>query len=167
MSDDECTRKESRMLEKAIDELRKKRNASGKPAEGIWYYIWLKPNWKFFSVQNGERMHCEMWERFVKHEIKDHYKLNDEDVDKIEDVLCSMPRGRCNFVNDRFELYHGDDFPSGKNAETEKTKIMGWFNLTALYFHDRDKVKFVFDPHYKMSQEEKDIVESVLGPIPY
>jgi len=167
MSDDECTKKESEMLEKAIDELRKKRNASGKPSEGIWYYIWLKPNWKLKVVQSGESLHLDMWERFVKHEIKDHYKLSDEDIDKIEELTCCMPRGRCCLVNDHFELYHGDNFPKGRDAEAEKTKLMGWFNLTALYFHDREKVKFIVDPHYGVPQDEKDIAESVLGPIPY
>ena len=166
--DDNITQQEKDALTEAIKELRIKRKvASNKPEEGIWYYIWMKPNWKLVDLQGGDNMHGELWQDLVHHRIKDHYKLTLEQVDVLEDASQGVPRGRVVLERDKYVFYHGGDFPTGKSTDAEKKKLIGLFNLTCFYLEDKNRVEFRFAEHYKMDPDEQEIVKSVLGEVSY
>lgn len=143
------------------------------PKIGIWYYLWLKPNWKLWTMpmkENQDWSHGEVWSAALAEDVAKHYGLNSDQTEELKNAPYGLPRGRVD-VRDLimgrptggFHVYHGDDFPLPK--ESELKKIIGKFDLTRLTLEN--KVKIEVHDHEKMSESDKETIQNLIGPIPY
>ena len=145
------------------------------PKIGIWYYLWLKPNWKLWTMPLTEEKnwsHYEVWNGAIAEDLAKHYGLNDNQMERLKDVAYGFPRGRVDvkdLISGRpaggFTIYHGDDFPSKLSKESELKKIIGKFDLTRLALENKIKIEVI--DHEKMSESDKDAIQNLIGPVPY
>ena len=160
------TPQQQEAMERSIAELRRKKNASGRPAEGVWYYAWFKPSWKLFVLQGDNRMHVDLWAVIVQ-DLASRYKLDDVAVDKLESAFDGMPRGRCCLEDGRYVMHHGGDWPSRQSVESQKKRLLGEFSLVPFYLADKSRVEFKHDENYRMEPADQKAIVEVLGDIPY
>jgi hypothetical protein len=147
------------------------------PNIGIWYYIWLKPNWELrFLLRKLDDPknvgHVKFWQSLVE-EIDKHYSLTDEGISTLRGLPYGMPRGRVELKDATagrvltpqtvFVLYHGNDFPLPKQAEI-KTLITS-FDLVPFALEHR--VIDAFTDHETTVEEHRKKTQEILGPIPY
>lgn len=139
------------------------------PIGGIWYYVYLKPKWELVILHGEERLHLDMWEKHVIPMLKKKYKLSAKRAVRLMDVSYAMPRGRVTEFVERgtstFIIRHGDDFPQGTSKNSELKKIVAYFGLTNRIV--LKQVEFEVDPHEQMDPEEQDVLEEIIGPVPY
>jgi hypothetical protein len=145
------------------------------PKIGIWYYLWLKPHWKLWTMpltEDKNWSHYEVWNAVLAEDVAKHHGLDDDQTERLKDVAYGMPRGRID-VKDlalgrptgNFTIYHGDDFPSSLSKESELKKIIGRFDLTRLALENKVKIEVV--DHEKMSESDKEQIQQIIGPITY
>lgn len=135
--------------------------------EGIWYYVWLKPNWHL-SVQYGDQVqHYFQWRDIVVPLLVDHYKLSHEQAEKLSPIHTAMPRGRVvgEFYGREFTMAHGGDFPRGQSEQGEIKRLMGVFNLSKMAV--LGKVKVITHDHEKMTTDHKKRLQKIIGKVPY
>ncbi|MDP1712424.1 MAG: hypothetical protein Q8K86_08205 [Candidatus Nanopelagicaceae bacterium] len=146
------------------------------PRIGIWYYLWLKPEWvlKAMPVKIGGPgiQHYKVWSVLAEEAAK-HFNLNDEQLRVVARLPYSMPRGRVDYrdlktgaAQRRFILYHGNDFPSTLDVAAETRRIIGEFNLTSQLLNHQN-VGPQFDEHETMLIKQQEELRKVLGDIPY
>jgi hypothetical protein len=154
---------------------------SRKPSSGLWYYVYFAPSWKrevFLATAHGSIGHDIAWKDYVVPELMKHYKIADRDQERaLVSAYRGMPRGRVDMSASSNEfrmagekpnawyLFHGDDFPKGLIAESEKSLLVSDFHLTN--FAVRDLVEFKFARHETMLPEHKEIVQKIIGHVPY
>ena len=145
------------------------------PKLGIWYYLWLKPKWKLWTMPLGAEdrpwTHPEAWEVLAE-DLGKHYQLDQERVELVKGLHYALPRGRVDTKEletgkqlGRITLYHGDDFPSGLSREGELKRIIAQFDLTKLALHDQ--IDALFARHKTMDANQQRMLQEVIGPIPY
>jgi len=148
------------------------------PKVGIWYYLWLKPNWKLVmlpsKIDEKTIPHVKAWFLSFVEDLAEHYKLSEVQKTRLKDVPWCMPRGRVDYLNlatgkplleGNFNIYHGGDFPSNLSQEGEIKKIISEFDLTSLHLQGR--VQVVQNEHEKMDPQHQKEAQAILGPIPY
>ena len=146
-----------------------------RPSEGIWYYIYLKPEWGFlhwkFTEYPTAYDHPKVWVDYVLPVLVKHYKLTDDQTDKLKPLYYSMPRGRINHLaflpghssSGRWVVAHGRDFPLDEDSELKN--IVNAFNLSGLVLWKM--VDFEVADHEKMSKRHMEDIQKIIGPVPY
>jgi hypothetical protein len=157
------------------------------PTSGIWYYVWLKPRWELVVFpeldENGEKeygdlAHLEAWMNYLVPKLVSHYglKLTDVQLDQFTDAYRGVPRGRVDISDDLVHgdvpkgqsvwyILHGNDFPKGKNAESELGKIMRELRIAG--FAASGRVQMKFSEHETMVGSHCELLRQFLGEIPY
>jgi hypothetical protein len=162
-----------------LDIRKKVMQEDARPSPGIWYYLWLKPEWKRIIVRYtdyGPYGHPEFWEEYIAHEILSFYKIEKSKLDQVADLCYSMPRGRVERMPDTgimmanekpgvWYMDYGGDIPSSLNAEAEQRRLISEFNLSG--FANRDMVEFRVVNHEKMLGEHKEKLQKLIGDISY
>ena len=136
------------------------------PSEGIWYIIYLKPNWvlkTYKEIDFPDCAHAQMWEDDLSHVVADHYKVPQK---KLASLPYAFPRGRIANLNpgrgittpsdrygDKWVVYYGKDLPGGDGKW--KAKILSSFDLSSFI----GRVEWKLDDH-EITQEE-DVAEMV------
>jgi hypothetical protein len=118
------------------------------PHTGIWYYLWLKPQWKLWTYPyhdvKKQWSHFEIWQELCK-TVESHYAVGH--IEEMQELPYCFPRGRVdtsdilttgeqmlrNEVKDpvmpaEYYLLHGD-WPSALSPAGELKKIISLFNL--------------------------------------
>lgn len=156
---------------------RHKLNEDRRPSPGIWYYIYLAPEWKRLAFRYIEYPkvpdHPTAWQEYVVPALTTHYKLTPEQARQLEDLPYAMPRGRVDLtanqpndpISNKWLMSFGNDFPAGLDVETEKGRLINDFNLAN--FACRDMVIFTVHEHEKMTLKHKDAIQKIIGPVPY
>jgi hypothetical protein len=130
----------------------KKRNIPGvcdDPCEGVWYWVYLKPDWRFFHVV-GKIGHPAFWRETAAPSIARHYKLSSSRAWALESLYYAMPRGRVVLWEDgKAYVGHGGDAPKLIGDVAIKTVISA-FGLSRLMMVKR--VVITVEPHEKMER---------------
>jgi len=165
--DKEVTKK----LDRLLDSL--KRNAlkeDVRPSEGVWYWVWLKPSWVLrefrFTEYGGDIQHDVAWRNYIAPEIAKHYKVSLNEVvgvDSLINAYTGMPRGRVAKTSSKWVFYHGNDTPV--NFAKAKLMIAARFNLRNALVDGT--ATFMYDEHEAMQDEDKAVIEAVIGEVPY
>jgi hypothetical protein len=137
----------------------------GFATEGIWYYVYLRPDWHLMYDLDPNASHLQFWRKTVAPMLMDWYKLDDSARVKLSELSTSMPRGRVLLNERRYGIYHGDDFPKGLSRDGELKKIVSAFGLSRYYILKR--VDVCFEPHECMDKKQQTALRKLLGKIPY
>jgi hypothetical protein len=157
------------------------------PTAGIWYYIWLKPQWELIVFpaldENGEKeygdlAHLEAWMNYLVPKLVTHYglKLTKEQLEQLTDAYRGVPRGRVDISDDLIHggtpkgpsmwfIFHGNDFPKGKNIESELGKIMRELRIAG--FAASGKIQTKYSEHETMVESHQKVLQQLLGEIPF
>lgn len=133
--------------------------------EGIWYYIWLRPDWHLMYDLDPQASHLQFWRKTVAPMLVDWYKLKESARIKLGELNASMPRGRVLLDEGRYGIYHGEDFPKKLSQEGELKKIVSAFGLSRYWILRRVDVRF--EPHECMDKKQQTALRKLLGKIPY
>ncbi len=146
-----------------------------RPKLGIWYYLWLKPEWKLWHYEytdvDKNLSHYEAWQVLAV-DVAKHYGITDQSkIDALKEAYLCMPRGRVDSSQglnltstvEWYGIFHGNDFPKPQSAEVKK--IIGLFDLTSLLF--AEKVRVIQVEHEMMDSDHQNIAKGILGEIPY
>ena len=143
-----------------------------RPSAGIWYIIWLKPNWvlRTYSENDFPNVdHFTIWDRALHIEVADYYKINEK---KIQNLTYAFPRGRVVYRNKRgrpvsvsmtsdmtgkWFLYHGNDSPGG--ISKWKKKLITEFNLGGFL----GNITWNYEEHECMQREDVHQMSSIIG----
>jgi hypothetical protein len=165
-----------------------------RPSEGIWYYIYLYPDWELIPVlatEYGGYGHEQFWARYLAPKIVDHYELGmgtkiyrDSAIRKIRELHLSMPRGRVSAPPKQKIEYagtlgekgsedpgvwyfdHGNDFPAGMILEDQQKRLISLFNVTGPAISGN--VEFREVDHERMSRTQcNQMCEILKIDIPY
>ena len=119
------------------------------PCEGIWYWVYLRPEWRFYH-SIGKIGHPAFWREMVAPAIAKHYRLPKKKVAALMEICCSMPRGRVVLWEDgKAYIGHGGDAPKIIGDVALKTVISA-FGLSRLVIVKR--VVVGVEPHEKMEK---------------
>lgn len=142
--------------------------AIGKPLEGPFYFLYLKPNWVLKSFAAETFMgHPDFWEALVDSTIAPHYKITDpRRIAAIKNIPYSMPRGRISDYQRPGRPMEwigqiGNDFPWDQSL---RKKIVAEFNLSQQYL--AGLVRFVPDYHEVMIPDDHRQFEELVMPLP-
>ncbi len=133
--------------------------AAGKPLQGPWYMLYLKPNWvlRCMPMPEMEFMgHPAFWSGLVDKDIVPFYKINDPKiVAQLKNIPYCMPRGRVGYGQKKFSgriewvASIGVDF---KYTPAQKAAILTQFNLYAQMLNGQ--VRFLPDDHEVMLRDD-------------
>jgi len=145
---------------------------SAKPSAGIWYWVWLKPEWvlqTYKDVDFPDVIHVTIWEEFLAGKVAEHYGVS---VRQLLPLSYAFPRGRVVHVrptkkeislpsDDRgqWTFYHGNDAPGG--LERWKKKLVHSFSLNEMV----GAIDWKLDDHERRSREEVREIEALIGKI--
>jgi len=150
----------------ARDKMRQQASAMIKeasaPKDGIWYWVFLKPDWKLvawaFPARDKKNVnHIDLWPKVCQSFLAPHYKWNQSQLNEAMRLPYSMPRGRV--TSEVFEengqtmtyffIRHGSDTPAPHNLN----EIMNEYGLS---LHVLEKMaEFIHDPEETMVEEEQ------------
>lgn len=145
-----------------------RRKAMNAPSasEGIWYYLWLEPDWFFIpSIESGNS-HWAWWNDSIADEIAQHYDLDKKELRTLKTLQHSLPRGR--IVEDKpghFVVAHGNDFPRSLSPRSEINTIIGAFGLSKPHLLGNVEVRF--EAHETMDSKHREQLEELIGAVPY
>jgi hypothetical protein len=158
------------------------RPESREPMTGIWYYVYLHPEWKletFRTDEYGEGVdHFGAWGTHIVPILRAHYQLDDRTTARLKETAYGMPRGRVDRISPEiykvgerpgdWVFFHGDDFPSGLVRASQERKLISAFGLSRVAAVNPDKIRFEVSAHEKMIPEEREGIQKLLGiRIPY
>jgi hypothetical protein len=160
-----------RDLMNIIKLMRSRNRTAMKPSEGIWYYVYLKPHWKLFTIpfeKDKDFLHMEMWSNIVVPELIKHYKIEEfQEKEDLTNLVYSLPRGRVvHTAKDTWVLYNGNDLPKSLSRSSEEKKIISSFGLTSLLLSKKN-VEFAFDEHEQMEPRQKEELQEIIGKVDY
>jgi hypothetical protein len=156
------------------------------PTTGIWYYIWLKPQWELEvfpaldengGKEYGDLSHLEAWMNYLAPKLVTHYglKLTNEQLEQLTDAYRGVPRGRVDISDDLIHgtskgssiwfILHGNDFPRGKNMESELGKIMRELRIAG--YAASGKIKTKYSEHETMVESHQKVLQQFFGEIPF
>jgi len=133
--------------------------------EGIWYYVYLKPDWDLMIERSADAQHVNYWKEKVVPLLLDWYKLDESFRIKLSGLSAAFPRGRVLADDGRHGIYHGDDFPRGLRLEGEIKRIISGFGLSR--YQILKKVDVRFEPHEQMERSQKTKLQKIIGKVPY
>ena len=145
-----------------------KRNgrANGDAAtEGIWYFVYLKPDWMLLLDRDRNASHLQYWRKTVVPMLIDWYKLKKDVAPKLGELSASMPRGRVLEDEGRHGVYHGGDFPKSLSFQGEINKIISGFGISKRYLLQRVDIRY--EPHEKMEAAQQKVLQKIIGKLPY
>ena len=130
---------------------------------GLWYYVWLKPNWVFMGTKQEYAQHPAIWAEEILPAIGEHYQLSDGAFEKLFLLFRAMPRGRVMSVNygQRFRIAHGSDFPSSIGMTQGILQVKHHFGL------GRRCVETEQQEHETMDREHQRTIQKIIGKVPY
>ena len=126
---------------------------AGRPMQGPWYFLYLKPNWVLKAAPMVDEFigHEQYWYTLVERVIAPFYKISDQNlIASIKNIPYSMPRGRVSEYQLRngprtWIAVCGNDFVYSKK---EQQQILSEFNLYQQFA--AGLVRFVPDDHEVM-----------------
>jgi hypothetical protein len=144
---------------------------SQQPSEGVWYLIYLKPNWiirAYKDIDYPNVDHVKVWSRDVSHIVAEHYKTSQKEI---EMHPYAFPRGRVVNINpsrkgvptraemygDKWAMYFGDDLPGG--AAKWKAKILNEFDLSWTI----GRIEWRYDDHEIRQDEDVRSLSVAIG----
>lgn len=133
-------------------------------SDGIWYYVWLKPEWKLYVLYGELIQHADQWRESVVPDIAKHYKI---DSRPLAPLYYSMPRGRVvsERYGEKYRIVHGGDFPSSLGESAEIKSLVGLFGLSNRMI--LGKVSVEFHEHETMDADHQKRMKKIIGKIPY
>lgn len=134
------------------------------PKEGLWYYVWLKPEW-CLHFAFGQVGHVFEWRNTVVPALVKHYGLDNSQALAIRDLTYSMPRGRVVLDGNEVYIGHGNDFPAKTDYDDEMRRIVNEFELGRHLILGR--VHVGLESHEKMNKRQQKAVQEVIGKVPY
>jgi len=147
---------------------------AARPSAGIWYYVY-DGSWRLLMWRSNEAPytgHPEVWEHIIAPTLSKKLNLDGSRAKEIGQLPYCMPRGRVDASEQlddgtyKWAFYHGNDFPSSFNIESEKRKLVSYFNLTGPLING--KVSFLEVGHEKMMDTEKAKFKEITGvDVPY
>jgi len=148
-----------------------------RPSAGIWYYVWDGSRWELLvwkTHKSAYSGHPEIWENEIAPKLAKAFGLGATRARALADIPYCMPRGRVDAASMPeagssdydWRLYHGGDFPSGLNLESEQRKLVSAFDLTGPFI--RGKAKFEKASHEMMASADKAKFKELTGnDVPY
>jgi len=139
-----------------------------RPSAGIWYWVWLRPNWilcDFKETEYGKITHEQVWVKYVAPEIARHYRLTKHDAERLNPLTKSLPRGRV-FRGRKTGFWifmHAADNPRG-NQHFEML-LPSRFNLTKQLLFGG--VSFAKDELLEMLPSDQSALKAIIGRLPY
>jgi hypothetical protein len=124
---------------------------AGKPLQGPWYYIYLRPKWEIRTMpmdSSSTMDHPQFWRTIVDDSIVPHYGVKDPVIIReLKNLPYAMPRGRVASVRKlgggpQWVAYYGQDY---KYNRQEMLRILGEFNLLPQF--QAGLARFVPDEH--------------------
>ena len=140
----------------------------GHASAGAWYYVWLKPRWRavpFGESEYGDKGHPELWAGHVAPAVAAHYRIARRSAayKRLRDAYAGMPRGRVALLRNTWVIYHGNDFPQYPAV----LKKLLWAKF-GLFFHPGfGRTRLEFDEHETMIEDDRVILQEILGRVPY
>ena len=148
--------------------MRKQKNPVHRcPSSGIWYYVYLKPDWKLVAECGDTLQHMTYWPRVIVPMLAAHYGLDVVAFNMLMPLSESMPRGRVTseLYGESCTIAHGNDFPSGTFEDEQLAILVKAFKLGHRCEHD--KVMIVFEEHETMRPDHKRRLQKIIGKVPY
>jgi hypothetical protein len=136
------------------------------PVEGIFYYIWLKPNWQFVSFTvNCESCttHPDLWERIAVPSLIKHYRVKETpfNVVHLNSAFTAMPRGRVVGPSQGFWIMDYGPLPKTLSENLLRIEVANRFGLTRSRVEG--KVKFITDDeHYIPEPQHVSLVRKII-----
>jgi hypothetical protein len=138
---------------------------AGAPREGIWYWVFLNPDWKLITWDaptGGDVLHAKVWSDVVNAYLTPHYKLDPASVAAAKALPYAMPRGRISSETldggkKYFFVRHGEDtpVPNGLHQVEEK------FNLITHMLEGM--AEELYDPHETVVKNEVAEMQRLIG----
>ena len=142
------------------------RKTASLPHTGIWYWVFLKPEWKLFTwdfplKDKIDFLHVQVWPDLVRNHMRPHYKLDEDAILAASDLPYAFPRGRVTAVVENGLLYlfirHGNDTPIPNGLRQVEDK----FKLTQHVLLGQGEE--IYDPHETMVAEQRTQMEAILA----
>lgn len=143
---------------------------AGEPKNGIWYWVWLKPQWKlltwaFPAREKKDELHINVWPKIVTSIITPHYGLSQQQATLALELPYSMPRGRvtAEVMEDEgkqttyFFIRNGSDIPTPDG----KKRIENDFNLTLHLLEGL--AEWIYDSEETMVKAEEEQMSQIIG----
>ena len=142
-------------------------NESDIAVDGIFYYVYLKPNWQIVSFSMTKEdaiIHPDLWQRAVVPLLVKHYKIKKDFANNTEFkfAFSAMPRGRVMGYPDGSWIVDYGPLPKTLPENRVRVEVVNRFGLTRSKLEG--KVKFVTnDQHYVPDPQHVSLVEQVIG----
>jgi len=149
-----------------------------RPSPGIWYYIWDGKQWELMVWKTHESSmsgHSEIWEAIIAPSLAQKLGLSPDKARLLAEVPYCMPRGRVDATGSPekvlageydWRLYHGGDFPSGLDQQSEERKLISAFDLTGPFI--RGMARLELASHEAMSSHDRQKFQEITGlVVPY
>jgi hypothetical protein len=143
---------------------------AGKPLQGPWYMLYLKPKWVLRCMPMPELEfigHPEFWNELVDREIVPFYKITDRSkIAELKNIPYCMPRGRVGNSSKKYSgrmewvASYGVDFNYTKE---EKAAILSQFNLYSQMLNGQ--VRFLPDDHEVMLRYDHERFLNLITPL--
>jgi hypothetical protein len=142
------------------------KTASTKERHGIYYWVYLKPNWVLKSLVDdsfSDLGHPSLWRDLARNVIAPHYKITDPTLlRELSNIPYSMPRGRlANIKNPQgqrqFIFWNGNDFTM---TEQQKKQLIQAFDLGTEYVNGM--VRFAYDDHEVMLPDDVSQLKNII-----
>lgn len=157
-------------LAEKLDEVLTPADKENEKHQGIWYWVYLRPEWKLYAWpfgKFGELGHIDVWSKYVVPLIMDHYKLSEDKRQKLEKTYYAFPRGRICYAPQGIDvrlpgeepgnwyIYHGGNTPGDSKDEVEahRREVLNAFGLNQAAA--RGLV------HWKITEHESNLKEHV------
>jgi len=127
------------------------RKSAGRPLQGPWYWVWLRPQWVLRAMpMPGEEDtidHPALWESLAEEVAAHHGLVDPSAVARLRNLPYAMPRGRVAVMRrmdgrKQWVLYHGNDF---QMTDAQRKQLVEAFNLGEQFV--AGLVRFVPDEH--------------------
>ena len=154
----------------ARERMRKRAAAKQKrtalPHAGIWYWVFLAPEWKLFTWDFPVRdridfLHVQVWPDLVRNHLRPHYGLSEKAIKAASELPYSFPRGRVTAIAENAAFYlfvrHGNDTPVPDGLRQVESK----FNLARHIMEGL--AEEIYDPHETMVAEQRARMEAILA----
>jgi hypothetical protein len=140
------------------------------PKDGIWYWVFLKPEWKLvtsaFPVREKKNVnHVELWPKVCQSFLSQHYKWTQSQLNEAMSLPYSMPRGRVTAealeengqTMTYFFIRHGSDTPAPRTLN----EIVNEYGLSLHLLEGM--AEFIHDPEETMVKEEQNAMAVLIG----
>lgn len=149
----------------ARERMRKKAEAllkkAGAPQEGIWYWVFLAPDWKLITWNGPSATHMGVWPDVVNAYLAPHYKLSPPAIAQAKSLVYAFPRGRVSAESEGnmkyFFIRHGNDTPTPEGLK----QVESDFNLIRHLLEGM--AEEIYDGHETTVGSETEEMRKLLG----